>query len=243
MRWPQLELKPSPVPEGCVAPEEVWLARACAEGDRAACEVLEREYLAALRPIIRRVHHDEARVDEVLQSVRERLLVPVSGLPPRLLAFEGAAPLDAWLRAVATRLALNALRERKGVVRDGEEVLAELSASGTALDVKVLRATHDRTFREAFHEGFRALSARERNVLRLQVVDGLSLEQIGRLYAVNKSSVSRWLADVHAQLERSVRAALGTRLKLAESELDSFIDAMRSQLSLTSAMRSQRAQP
>lgn len=223
--------------ERCPVPVELWLVDACLRNDATALQIFERDFLAPLPPTLRRFRLDVAAVDELLQTLRTHLLLPGADRPARLATFEGSAPLAAWLRAVLVRLALDVTRATTAGAREGDEVLAELSCSGTALDVAVMRAEHAPALREAFVSGFRALSPRERNVVRLQVLDGLSLEQIGALYGVNKSSVSRWLAEVHQQLRRAVLRALGERLALPPPELESLVDLMRSQLELASALR------
>ena len=70
-------------------------------------------------------------------------------------------------------------------------------------------------------------------MLRLQGLDGLSLEAIGEVYGVNKSTVSRWLARVHEVLLERTRSELGLRLTLDSAQLDSLFRAMRSSMELS----------
>lgn len=72
---------------------------------------------------------------------------------------------------------------------------------------------------------------RERTVFRLHLLDGLSLDEIGRLYGVNKSSVSRWLGAVRAHLLDTARSELAARL--APGDLASLVRAFRENLDLS----------
>jgi RNA polymerase sigma-70 factor (ECF subfamily) len=66
--------------------------------------------------------------------------------------------------------------------------------------------------------------------LKLYFVQGLTVEEIGRMEGTHKSTVSRWLARTRAAVLAEVRRKLGAQLKLSPAELDSLIGAMRSQL-------------
>lgn len=173
----------------------------------------------------------------MLQRLRERLLVPVGGVA-RIGSWEGTAPLASWLRAVAVRTALNLKREEGPPATDDDEALELLSTSGPEPELALLRAQHHAAFKAAFREALAALTPRERSVLRLQAVEGLTLERIGELYRVNKSTVSRWLTACHEALARGVRARLAASLALDAEQLESAVRALQSnlELSLSSAL-------
>ena len=78
-----------------------------------------------------------------------------------------------------------------------------------------------------------SLSPRERTLLKLHTLDGLSLEQIGPLYKKDKSTISRWLAKAQQQLHEVTRAQLVSALALTPHELESVLRAAQSELSLS----------
>ncbi|MFT3709820.1 MAG: sigma-70 family RNA polymerase sigma factor [Archangium sp.] len=241
-RWAGLELDRARFdefraerPGELASDEELVLVFACLAQNARALEIFEKEFIAPLRGVVRRFDVD---VDEVLQLIRTQLLV---GPPPRLEQFRGVAPLGAWLRAIATRAALNARRPAGGLERTGDEVLELVSVGGPAPEVRMLRLEHASTFSEAFREAFQQLSPRQRNALRLQSLEALTLDQIGTIYSVNKATVSRWLSEARESLEKRVRNSLVGRLGLSGVELESFILAMRSQLELASLLRTETA--
>jgi RNA polymerase sigma-70 factor (ECF subfamily) len=211
--------------------DEVALAGACAAGDAAALETFDRILRDEVGRVVRQL--DPASVDELTQVVRAHLLLPATNGHCRLEAFRGDAPLRAWVRAVAVRTAINAGR---GVAR--EQVTAQppdVAASAADPELALLRAQHRESFREAFAAALAALSPRERNVLRLHTLDGVTLARIGALYQKDTSTISRWLEQIRRAVLASTRAELGARLKVNESELDSVMRAADSEMSVSLA--------
>ena len=74
---------------------------------------------------------------------------------------------------------------------------------------------------------------RERTLLRLHTVEGLSLERMGVMYRKDKATLSRWLAAAREKLAEETRARLAERLALAPPELASLLRAIRSQLEVS----------
>ena len=212
--------------------EELFLAWACSLGDAIALRELEAQYFSKLSGAISRVERAPEFIDDVLQQLREKLLV---GTPARIGSYEGAGPLISWLRAAAVRTALNAKRPGAREAAGEDDALEEIPLAGPDPELMLVRTQHRAVFSEAFKVALAELSARERNVLRLQGLDGLSLERIGEVYGVNKSTVSRWLARVHEVLLERTRAELAQRLTLDTGQLDSLFRAMRSSLELSVA--------
>jgi len=208
---------------------ELEFVAKCVAGDGAALSTFERDYVSRLRPTIARIDGDDAFIDEALQQLRTRLLMGEK----RLQTFAGQAPLMSWLRAVAVRIALNVRRAAPKYETSDDDALELVSATGPEPELLVLRQRHGPEFREAFRAALARLSVRERNVLRLQALDGLTMAQIGRLHSVNKSTVSRWLTQIHEALANNTREVLGTRLALDAAQLDSLMRAMRSNLELS----------
>ena len=70
-------------------------------------------------------------------------------------------------------------------------------------------------FEDAVRDALAALPDRDRLLLRLTAVSGLSHEQIANIYKVNQSTVSRWIARARAEVleatERNVCRKLGVK--------------------------------
>lgn len=174
---------------------------------------------------------DPGSVDELTQVVRAHLLVPQGNGRCRLEDFRGDAPLRAWVRAVALRKTLNARRGQK--LEQVTSQPPDVEASAADPELALLRAQYRVSFRDAFVAALAALSPRERNVLRLHTLDGVTLARIGALYQKDTSTISRWLEQTRRSLLASTRAELAARLKLDDSELDSVMRAADSEMSVS----------
>lgn len=211
--------------------DDLELARACAEGDPAAIAELERRFSLDLDRALARLRIDPSQRAEIRQRVREKLLVGKDGKPAAIATYEGKGPLGAWLRAVVVHAALSAKRAK---ARDeaSDSVLAG-AASDDDPELEEIRRRFGPSFRQAFADALAALSPRERNVLRLVYVEGLSVEQVGLAYGVHRVSVSRWLGQARGQLHATTRELLRARLTLGESEIASVARLCLSQIDVS----------
>jgi RNA polymerase sigma-70 factor (ECF subfamily) len=203
--------------------DELHLACACLRGDRAALMVFEQEYVGRIRPGLSRFAPQNDFADEVMQLVRHRLLLPPE---PRLASYAATGPLLTWLRVVSVRTALTL---RRSVQRANDELLAEhvLNVPRTdASDLPRYRNALDVTVRKVFGE----LPLRERNLLRLHYLDGVSLDRLAVLYGVHRATIARWLADVRRRMLADVERDVGCHLKLSPSECRSVIGMLQSLL-------------
>jgi RNA polymerase sigma-70 factor (ECF subfamily) len=72
-------------------------------------------------------------------------------------------------------------------------------------------------------------------VLRLHVVEGLNIDEIGALFKVHRSTVARWIAAARTQVLTDARKQLRAELGLSAGEFDSLAGVVRSQLDLSVA--------
>ncbi|MFC1610733.1 transcriptional regulator, partial [Myxococcota bacterium] len=80
-----------------------------------------------------------------------------------------------------------------------------------------------------------SLSAKDRNLLRQSLLDGLSIDQLGAIYRVHRATAARWLAGARERVLKETLSALRQRLKIDEAEFKSLINLVRSQLDLSLA--------
>ncbi|WNG32305.1 sigma-70 family RNA polymerase sigma factor [Archangium violaceum] len=219
---------------------DLFLACACVQGDAAAHAALEAHFLPKVAAAVARVSPGADAASEVCQVLREKLLTPEPGRPPRLADYQGQGPLAAWLRAAAVRTALNLRRSSQRQARAEEEALADATVPGDHPELELLRQRHRTDFQAALAEALAALPSRERTVLRLHLVEGLSLERIGTVYRTHKSTVSRWLARAREEVLAGTRSRLAERLRLSDGELHSLLRDVPGQLdqSLSSLLAS-----
>lgn len=216
------------------------LAAACLRGVPAALEAFENEVLpSARRAVAGRA--GAALADEIIQRVRTRLLTELHGAP-KLALYAGRGPLGGFVRTVAVHL----LSDDEGASRPTEDDDA-LAALPEAADVEagLCRLDQQQQFREAFREALATLSPRDRALLRLSLLDGLSIDDLAPMYGAHRATVARWLTAARDLLAARTRQALATRLRLRPAELESLLGGVLSRfdLSLSRLMREPQGAP
>lgn len=212
---------------------DLYLACACAEGNPRAIRIFEEEVLSAADAALAKLDPSSDFADEVRQRVRQRLLVSENGEPPRISTFAGRGPLRAWVRVSAVRTALNLRGEDRRMERASEDRVAALAPAVADPAVEYLRDQYRAPFEAAFERACRALEDRDRTVLRMRFVDGLSIDQIGVIYGVHRATVARWIARSRERLLAGTRSHLRAELDLSDSEFESLVALVRSQLDIS----------
>jgi RNA polymerase sigma-70 factor (ECF subfamily) len=218
-----------PPPRGEIA-ADLYLACACLTSEARAIDELEQRYLSLVPQFVASVVPPH-ETGEIQQRLRERLLVARDGVEPKLAEYRGRGRLASWLRVVALRVALNFLSERGGgreIPSDSDDLLASPDP-----ELEYLRARYAPQFHQAFTQALAALEARDRTVLRLHLVDGLSIDRIGQLYEVHRATAARWLAQARDHLFDKTRARLHDELGLSATEFASIVKLVRSQLDVS----------
>jgi RNA polymerase sigma-70 factor (ECF subfamily) len=217
-----------------VRPQDLFLAYACLQGDPAALAKVSEELIPQAARTVSRIDPAPDFLEEVLQLIRERLLVTVEGRPARLSEYTGRGALGAWVRTLATRLAVDVSRRRRPERPAPEDAsLSGVLVGGGNLELGLLRARHQEHFKQALRGALAELSQRDRNVLRLRFLDDLTGEQIARLHGVHATTVMRWLDRAQAEVLRGTRAQLQERFGVEGTELDSLFRALQSDLDMS----------
>jgi RNA polymerase sigma-70 factor (ECF subfamily) len=211
--------------------EDFFLAFACVRGEARALEALDAHVLSQVGTWLPR--EQPALVDELRQLLRQRLLIPVDGAPPKLASYSGRGPLGQWVRAVALRLHIDRQRAapRERPLEEAPAALAD--RLGADPELAFIRERHQEDFRVAFRAALGRLEARERNLLRLHHVHGQSMDEVSATYQTPRSTVARWIARARERLLTLTREELMARLRLTPDELDSLLRLVRSQLDVS----------
>jgi RNA polymerase sigma-70 factor (ECF subfamily) len=212
---------------------DLYLALACAEGEVRAILAFEADILPSAAIALQRLKLPPDTVDELRQRLRNVLFVPGARNPSLVLQYSGRGSLRAWIRVAAIRQALTWQRtsRREQVVDD----LDLLDAAEPDLDPELvyMKALYRREFTAAFQSALAALDPKQRTVLRLHVLDGLNIGEIGSIYAVHRATVARWIAASRAALLEETRRAMSDRLDISDGEFDSLLRLVESQLDIS----------
>ena len=207
---------------------DIYLACACAGGDRTAIGLLEQRYMAPVRGSVARYHASPDFVDDVLQELRGKLLLPPS---PRIARYGGRGPLGAWVRVAASRVAIDLLRAHEPAT-PGEHQPEALADADLGPEVRILREVYREAFQESLKAALAALSPKDRNLLRRHLVEHMTLEEIAGPYGVHPATIARRLQAIRDGIAESVREALAARHleQGGRSTLDSLARAIRSEV-------------
>jgi RNA polymerase sigma-70 factor (ECF subfamily) len=209
---------------------EVYLALASSSGDPRAVDELMACVGPAVRSAIRRAGAPPGTREDLEQAVWERLFAKGVDGRSRILQYKGLSKLKNWAAMVASRVALQKLASDKALKREGDSVLLELAARDDTPELQTLKQLYRSEFKEAFGQAIDRLTSRSRNLLRYNLLDGLSITRIAALYKVHRTTADRWMRQVRQQLLKTTRANLGKKLKVSKSELDSIMKLIQSQL-------------
>ena len=221
----------APVPDAIAAipAADLLLVLGCAAGQRAALETIDTQFMNPLRPAIAALGASADVIDDVLSQVRARLMVGTPPEPPRILQFRGQSSLQSWLKVIVIREGMAVLRRAKNEIDEDDELEA-LMISGDQVEFAHVRERYQSAFRSAFGEALAELDPTQRTVLRHHLLDRLSIDEIGALHKVHRSTAARWLTKIRDHLHDRTRARLLARLQLESAEFDGVMALVRSQL-------------
>jgi RNA polymerase sigma-70 factor (ECF subfamily) len=208
---------------------DLLLALACLRGLPEALAEFERRYADVIERVLHKRRAD-ALADDVAQTVRERLLLGRDGTPPQLAGYRGAGPLRAWV-AIATSTQLAMARRSEGRRREQPE--QELEVIARDPELRYLQQRYKSEVEQAVVHGLRTLGDRERVILRLQLGERLTLEQLAAMYSVDRATIARWLAKARQSLIQAIRLELRARTGAQEGTCEDLLQLVQSQLDVS----------
>lgn len=210
------------------SPGDLALVWAVLEGNARALEAVD----ALIEGHARRAAGRAIEPAELAQRVRTRLLVAPKGKEPRLGTYDGRGRLKSWLWT-ATRLEL--LQATRGMGQAPAEDIDELGHLATAerSPEAAARSKKDtKLVSDALKAALEVLEAKERTLLRMRFVDGVSTEELGRMFQVHRTTAQRWIEAAQAKIMAAMRARLEHEAKLKSGEIDSLVGEVAQSISL-----------
>lgn len=246
--WPQVQadpiawiravaaVSPNPLdptrPLGSILVEDHYLAFACASGDAAAiaaCDaILVRE--AGFAADGTRMHASVR--DEATQIVRETMFVARGDRPPAIADYAGRGALRSWLRVSVSRELVRLAKAQNRTVPLEEQLVAD-TGYGDDPALEELKAKYRAELAEAFRTALAKLPARDRTLLRYQLVDGLTIDEIGSIYKVHRATAARWIAQIRDDLVGRTRELMAEALGVDTAEAASIVRLVQSQLDVS----------
>jgi RNA polymerase sigma factor (sigma-70 family) len=179
-------------------------------GDRAAFAAIYDRYADRLHDFCHAVLRDR---DEAADAVQDTFVL----VAQRLAQLNDPERLRPWLYAVARSVALRKVRERRRVVLDEAEDMADT-------DPGPERAAEQVALRELVWSAAAGLSERDRALLDLHVRQGLDGADLGQAMGVSPNNAYVMLSRLRDQVERSLGALLIARQGRDDcTELDALL--------------------
>jgi RNA polymerase sigma-70 factor, ECF subfamily len=227
---------PSADLDGARAPD-LWAACACGTGDGRAIAAVEARYFPDVDAALGKMGLSADRIGEVKQGLRRLLFVgdpsaPAPNSAPRITEYRGTGDLRAWLRVTAMRAALKLLRKENRETPT-DDALLEARAHEDDPELAYMKAAYRASFKVAFQEALESLHARERTLLKQQIVDGLGIDELGALYQVHRATAARWVQSAREKLLTRTRRTFMLNARISSDECESIMRMVRSQLDVS----------
>lgn len=237
--WPEVDLSEErfaelvrdlPTDDEGEAAVELYLACAWVAGLASAGQVMARDRFPPLRRRLARMGLAASEIDEVLQQMCERLIDRDGEGHSRLVKYARQGRLESLFVVVGTRIAIDSFRKADREHHDPDALAALAAPADPRADL--MRAQKQTVFKAAVEAALAGLEPRERTVLRLHLIDGLTLDEIGDYYKVHRVTVSRWLAAARVAIIERARAAARAQFGLSDTDFDAAYTGSQLGLSL-----------
>jgi RNA polymerase sigma-70 factor (ECF subfamily) len=210
--------------------DDLYLACGCLARDPAAFAAFEREVMGVLDAALASYRPDIA--DETRQRLRESLLVDHRGQGPLLAGYTGRGALRRWIRVVAAREAGKLARGDAASVGIDDDTMFDALAPPNDPALSAVKRDAAIAFRAALVDALRALPRRDRTLLRLHLLDGLTIDELAPLHRVHRATCARWIAAAKQAVLDRTRRRLMHDLRLDAADVDSLIRLAHSRIEL-----------
>jgi RNA polymerase sigma-70 factor (ECF subfamily) len=211
---------------------DLFIACACTRDDAHAHAAFEDCCLGRLDGALLKFGLSADAVAEIKQRVRIRVLCADSRRA-EIADFSGRGDLRGWLRVMALREAMRHQRHARRETPLDDTALLESFVAHDNPELHHMKGLYRKEFKLAFEAAVRALPDREQILLRQHYVDALTIDELGGLYRVHRSTAARLLERVRTHVLAATRARLMSELHVEADELDSIMHMIGSQLDVS----------
>jgi RNA polymerase sigma-70 factor (ECF subfamily) len=210
---------------------DLFLAAACAAGNRAAHECFDASQLSGLTAHEVGLDMSADAVTELKQRLRLDL---IGGAHPKIAQYRGRGPLRAWVKVCAARSALRLKQQASNQLTGTDQrVLDALISQDASPEYMLMRAQYHDTLAAALEECLASLPLRDRTLLRMSFMDGLNIDQIGLAYRVHRSTAARWLLGIRRRVLDQLGTKVSLKLNTSSSEFRSVVRLLQEDVHLS----------
>ena len=209
---------------------DLYLACACTRGDDAAIAAFQRTYFGEIDFAARRARAAPDIAAEARQNIGRVLF---SGPSPAIADYAGRGDLRGWVRVTAMREVLRLLARAQREIPVDDEAFLDALSPAVDPELGYVRSMYRDDFDAAFRTAVAALSDRERELLRRQLIDGTTIDELAAMHGVHRATAARWFQAARKALLDGTRRELEHRLGASSSEVDSIIRLLVSRIDVS----------
>lgn len=210
---------------------DLYLAAACAADVPGALQLFRMRMFPVVAHAARTYDASVPFAEEVYQRLCEVMFVGAPDSPAKIRQYGGEGPLAKYIGTAARRVALR--MATKSARFQGEEALVEHFSQIHTQETAILKLQHRDLFNRALAIGLRALSDRERLVLRLNLNHRVSTTKLAAMYGVSQPTISRWIQRAARTIFKKVKELVCDELEIDTRELQSLLFLVRSQIEIS----------
>jgi RNA polymerase sigma-70 factor len=202
--------------------EDLFLATACARGDRIAWEYFADDHL----PLLHRMAAQACRQFQEGEDVAQEIIASLIADKTKIAAYDGRGSLAGWLRVAVSHAAIDRFRRKRKEVSLDEEGGPDRSkpAAASASDpgTETMDSPWGSILARLLETRIRHLAPRDRLILGLYYMENVPLKLIGRRFGVHEATASRWLDNLRRDIRKSVERELCGKHGLRPGEVHSL---------------------
>lgn len=211
--------------------DDLVLICACLEGDPVALQLFEARYADDIHLAARKGASAGVEPEELHAAMMQLLFVE----PRKATQYSGRSDLRRWLRVVVSRWVVD--RIRRAAVRPVMQA-TEPAALAEAIrtrdpELRYLGERYREPVRVSLERAFGRLTPKERNLLRLRLLEGWGHDKLAARYGIHRTSAARWVGEAQRSLLEHARTCMQDDFGIAPSEFDTIARAVQSQLHLS----------
>jgi RNA polymerase sigma-70 factor, ECF subfamily len=210
--------------------DELYLVAGCVTREPEAYQAFERRYLSTLNQSVGRIVLSADQADELRQQLRVSLLL---GPQPKIGTFRGQGPLGAWVQVCAVRLALKLGAARDRMASPDSSLLEGLVSQDANQELLAAKSQYRDTFQAALEECFTTLPSRQKTLLRMHFLDGMSIDEMGQVFHVHRATIARWLVAIRREVLEQICNKISLSLRTTSSEFRSMVRLVSSDVRLS----------
>lgn len=217
---------------GAIRAADLYLAFACGRRDEAAMAAFEALTFREIDIAGATARATPDLIAETRSHLRQLLFVGAEG-HPATLEFAGRGDLRGWVRVSALRHLLRVQGKAKRELSLDDEGLIDALAPDDDPELGYIKDMYRGAFATAFRDAIAALDQRQKSLLRYQLVDGLTIDDVGALHGVHRATAARWVAAARDALADHTRRLLGEQLGIPTADVESVIRLVSSRIDVS----------